>query len=214
MTVSDINDPESNALSDVSEAVMSHLLMQPFTSAFLGAVLEHDYDTHRHMLCVGALTVRVATTAGFSSGEAIVLGQAGLFHDVGKLHVSRVLLNAREPLTLAQWEALRSHSVRGEAMLRYYDAHELAGIVRGHHERLDGTGYPDGLRGLHIPDRTRLLSVVDAYDAMRAGRPYAPAIDHDAALERLTEARHQYDVDAVHALAATLEGAQAASWFS
>jgi polar amino acid transport system substrate-binding protein len=101
--------------------------------------------------------------------------------------------------------------VRGEAMLRDYDAHELAGIVRGHHERLDGTGYPDGLHGLQIPDLTRLLSVVDAYDAMRAGRPYAVPIDHDAALERLGSARHLYDSDAVRALVETLEATEAAT---
>ncbi len=197
-------------MPDVSGAVLSHLLTQPFTSAFLGAVLEHDYDTHRHMLSVGALTARVATTAGLSHAEAIALGQAGLFHDVGKIHVSRLLLNARSPLTTSEWDVIRAHSVRGEAMLRDYDAHELADIVRGHHERLDGSGYPDGLRGLRIPDQTRLLAVVDAYDAMRAGRPYAKPIAHDTALERLSAARHLYDADAVQALVETLYGTEAA----
>jgi HD-GYP domain-containing protein (c-di-GMP phosphodiesterase class II) len=200
-------------LLDVSGAVLSHLLKQPFTSAFLGAVLEHDYDTHRHMLCVGALAARVAMTAGFPYGDAIAIGQAGLFHDVGKIHVSRALLNERQPLTVSEWELIRAHAVRGEAMLRDYDAHELADIVRGHHERLDGTGYPDGLRGLRIPDPTRLLSVVDAYDAMRAGRPYAPPVDHETALERLSAARHLYDVDAVQALVETL-GTEAATSLS
>jgi HD-GYP domain-containing protein (c-di-GMP phosphodiesterase class II) len=201
-------------LFDVSGAVLSHLLKQPFTSAFLGAVLEHDYDTHRHMLSVGALTARVAMAAGFSYAQAIVIGQAGLFHDVGKIHVSRTLLNERQPLTAAEWDVIRLHSERGEAMLRDYDAHELADIVRGHHERLDGTGYPDGLRGLQISDATRLLSVVDAYDAMRSGRPYAYPVDHDTALERLSSARHLYDVDAVQALVETLDGTEAATSLS
>jgi HD-GYP domain-containing protein (c-di-GMP phosphodiesterase class II) len=203
-------NPEWFALIDVSGAVLSHLLEQPFTSAFLGAVLEHDYDTHRHMLSVGALTARVAMAAGLPYAEAIRIGQAGLFHDVGKIHVPRALLNERAPLRASEWDLIRAHAERGESMLREHGAHDLADIVRGHHERLDGTGYPDGLRGLRISDATRLLSVVDAYDAMRGGRPYAPAVDHDVALERLSTARHLFDADAVRALVDTLDGTEAA----
>jgi HD-GYP domain-containing protein (c-di-GMP phosphodiesterase class II) len=185
-------------------AVLSRLFSQPFTAAFLGAVLEHDYETHRHLLNVGALCARVATTAGLSSEEAIVLGQAGLFHDVGKLHIRAVLLNATHALTDAEWRIMRAHAARGEQMLLAQGAHALAAIVRGHHERLDGSGYPDGLRGLAIPWETRLLAVVDAYDAMRSGRPYAAAIQHEDALDRLSAARTLFDPDAVHALTMTL----------
>ena len=134
-------------------AVLGRLFAQPFTSAFLGAVLEHDYETHRHMLNVGLLCARVAITAGLSRDEAVVLGQAGLFHDVGKLHVRGTLLNARYTLSEAEWRIMRAHAARGEQMLRAQDASGLAEIVRGHHERLDGSGYPDGLRGLAIPLR-------------------------------------------------------------
>jgi HD-GYP domain-containing protein (c-di-GMP phosphodiesterase class II) len=185
-------------------AVLSRLFAQPFTSAFLGAVLEHDYETHRHMLNVGSLCARVAITAGLSRDEAVVLGQAGLFHDVGKLHIRGTLLNAQYDLSEAEWRILRAHAARGEQMLRAQDAHALAEIVRGHHERLDGSGYPDGLRGLAISWEMRLLAVVDAYDAMRSGRPYAAATSHDEALDRLTAARTLFDPDAVGALVATL----------
>jgi HD-GYP domain-containing protein (c-di-GMP phosphodiesterase class II) len=185
-------------------AVLSLLFAQPFTSSFLDAVLEHDYDTHRHLLNVGTLCLRVAATAGLSHEEALVLGQAGLFHDVGKLHVRATLLNARHDLSEAEWRILRAHAARGEQMLHAQGAHAIAAIVRSHHERLDGSGYPDGLRGLSIPWETRLLSVVDAYDAMRSGRPYAAPISHDDALDRLAAARNLYDPDAVLALGATL----------
>jgi HD-GYP domain-containing protein (c-di-GMP phosphodiesterase class II) len=185
-------------------AVLSRLFAQPFTSAFLGAVLEHDYETHRHMLNVGLLCARVAITAGLSRDEAVVLGQAGLFHDVGKLHIRENLLNARYTLSEAEWRILRAHAARGEQMLRAQDAPRLAEIVRSHHERLDGSGYPDGLRGLAIPWETRLLAVVDAYDAMRSGRPYAVAVSHDEALDRLSAARTLFDPDAVAVLVATL----------
>jgi HD-GYP domain-containing protein (c-di-GMP phosphodiesterase class II) len=180
--------------------VLGALFAQPFTSMLLSSMLAHDYETHRHLVNVGMLCVRVGMAAGLSHPEAIVLGQAGLFHDIGKLFIRGSLLNARHDLSEAEWRILRAHAARGEQMLRAHDAHRLAAIVRGHHERLDGSGYPDGLRGLSISGETRLLSVVDAYDAMRSGRPYALALTHDEALERLSGATALYDSDAVAAL--------------
>ncbi|HEY0613739.1 MAG TPA: HD domain-containing phosphohydrolase [Candidatus Elarobacter sp.] len=194
---------------DDSGAILGDLFAQPFTSAFLGAVLAHDYETHRHLINVGMLSARVGRTAGLSRDEATVLGQAGLFHDIGKLHIRRALLNARHELSEAEWRILKAHAARGEQMLHAQGAGTIAAIVRGHHERLDGSGYPDGLRGHAIPLETRLLAVVDAYDAMRSGRPYAAAISHEEALERLILADHLFDPDAVAALAATLGASQA-----
>jgi HD-GYP domain-containing protein (c-di-GMP phosphodiesterase class II) len=170
----------------------------------LGAVLAHDYETHRHLLNVGILCARVGMTAGFSQPEAIALGQAGLFHDVGKLFIRGSLLNARYVVSEAEWRILRAHAARGEQMLHANGAPVLAAVVRGHHERLDGSGYPDGLRGLAISWETRLLSVVDAYDAMRSGRAYAAALPHDEAVGRLAEARTLFDPDALEVLLATL----------
>ncbi len=185
------------------------LLSQPFTLSFLGAVLAHDYETHRHLLNVGTLCLRVATTAGLSEDAALAVGQAGLFHDVGKIDIDPMVLCARRPLDEKEWDLIRAHPARGEAMLRSREARLLARIVRSHHERLDGSGYPDGLRGMQIPWATRLLSVVDAYDAMRAGRPYADPIGHDEALTRLVDARHLFDEDAVAALLATVHPQEA-----
>jgi HD-GYP domain-containing protein (c-di-GMP phosphodiesterase class II) len=189
---------------DNTGAVLTDLFAQPFTSAFLGAVLAHDYETHRHMLNVGILSARVARTAGLSREESVLLGQAGLFHDVGKVHIRRALLNAQHALSEGEWRILRAHAARGEQMLSAQGANALAAIVRGHHERLDGSGYPDGLRGSAISWETRLLSVVDAYDAMRSGRPYAPAVAHDEALERLIASDHLFDPEAVAVLVMTL----------
>ena len=185
-------------------AVLSDLFAQPFTVAFLRAVLAHDFGTHRHLLNVGMLSARVAATAGLAYAPAVTLGQAGLFHDIGKLHISRMLLNARHVLDANEWRSLRAHAVRGEQMLHARGARAVAALVRSHHERLDGSGYPDGLRGLAISWETRLLSVVDAYDCMRSGRPYAAAISHDKAIARLDTARTRYDPEAVAVLIAAL----------
>jgi HD-GYP domain-containing protein (c-di-GMP phosphodiesterase class II) len=191
--------------------VLGGLFAQPFTSSLLGAVLVHDYETHRHLLNVGVLCARVGATAGLSCDEAIVLGQAGLFHDIGKLYIRGSLLNARYVLSEAEWRIMRAHAVRGEQMLHANGAPGLAAVVRSHHERLDGSGYPDGLRGLAIPWPTRIVAVVDAYDAMRSGRPYAPALAHDEVLERLAAARTLFDPDALDALVAALGSENAAS---
>jgi HD-GYP domain-containing protein (c-di-GMP phosphodiesterase class II) len=199
---------------DAHGSALRALLSQPFTLSFLGAVLAHDYETHRHLLNVGTLSLRVAVTAGLSEDAALAVGQAGLFHDVGKIDIDPLVLSARRPLDEKEWDLIRAHPARGEAMLRSRDARLLARIVRSHHERLDGSGYPDGLRGMQIPWATRLLSVVDAYDAMRAGRPYAEPIHHDEALARLLEARHLFDEDAVAALVATLHPQEALTTIS
>jgi len=104
----------------------------------------------------------------------------------------------------ANGAACARHAVRGEQMLHARGARAVAALVRSHHERLDGSGYPDGLRGLAIPWETRLLSVVDAYDCMRSGRPYAAPIGYDEAIARLHTARSLYDPEAVEVLIATL----------
>lgn len=187
-----------------SSGVFARLLTQPFTAPLLGAVLEHDFDTHRHLLNVAALGVRTALAAGFAADDALCVGQAGLFHDVGKLRWPRALLNDGEELSRAGWDVVRAHPEHGAAMLVEHGAADLAVYVLDHHERLDGSGYPRGLRGLAIADGTRVLSVVDAYDALRAGRPYAMPVTHDVALDRLAGARRQYDPDAVAALVRAL----------
>jgi HD-GYP domain-containing protein (c-di-GMP phosphodiesterase class II) len=199
-----------HALPDVA----TDMFALPFTMSLLGPMLVHDYETHRHLLGVGVLALRLAATAGLSRDASLALGQAGLFHDVGKLHIDPMLLSAARPLDEREWYAMREHAEIGERMLRSRGAAKLARIVRGHHERIDGSGYPDGLRGSAIPWATRLLAVADAYDCLRTGRPYAPAVEHHAALERLDAARHLFDPDAVEALVVTLSSREATTAIS
>jgi putative nucleotidyltransferase with HDIG domain len=189
---------------DVLPNVATDMFALPFTMPLLGSMLVHDYETYRHLLGVGVLAMRLAATTGLSRDAALALGQAALFHDVGKLHIDPMLLSAARPLDEREWYVMREHSEIGERMLRARGAAKLARIVRGHHERIDGSGYPDGLRGSAIPWATRLLAVADAYDCLRAGRPYAAPVEHHGALERLDAARHLFDPDAVAALAMTL----------
>ncbi len=190
--------------SQTLSEVLGELFAQPFTASLLGSVLAHDYDTHHHLIHTGSLAARVGIAAGLSGEGTLALAQAALFHDVGKVYVDRRVLTAPRPLCRSEWNVVREHPARGEAMLLDLGASKLAAVVRSHHERIDGSGYPDQLRGGTIPWKSRLLAVVDCYDAMRSGRPYAPSVGHGEALARLANAPHLFDPDAVDALAAAL----------
>jgi HD-GYP domain-containing protein (c-di-GMP phosphodiesterase class II) len=108
---------------------------------------------------------------------------AGLLHDVGKFAVPEEILNKSTPLGKEGWEGIKSHSVAaGDILAHIRGLRTIIPIVKSIHENYDGTGYPDGLRGEEIPMEARIISVVDAYWAMRSPRPYRGAFSHKDAL--------------------------------
>jgi putative nucleotidyltransferase with HDIG domain len=115
---------------------------------------------------------------------------AALLHDIGKLAIPDRLLHKPGPLTRAEYEQVKQHAVIGSEMLEGIDfPGPLALIVRHHHENWDGSGYPDGLSGDHIPFGARLLAIVDCYDALTSERPYRKGLPHDRALKMIVERR-------------------------
>ena len=107
-------------------------------------------------------------------------------HDVGKLAIPDRVLTKPGPLDEAEWETMRTHPEIGEAIVRRVTGlADAAAAVRNHHERWDGTGYPDGLRGEEIPLEARIVAVVDAYSAITAERSYKAARSHEEALAEL-----------------------------
>jgi response regulator RpfG family c-di-GMP phosphodiesterase len=119
-----------------------------------------------------------------------------LLHDVGKLGVPDAILKKEGPLSVQERELMQQHTLLGEAMLANVTLLGGAGmnVVRSHHERWDGTGYPDGLRGMEIPIAARIFALVDAMDAMTTDRPYRKALTWEqAAYEILAEAGKQFD---------------------
>ena len=119
-----------------------------------------------------------------------ILRYAGLLHDIGKLAVEDRILRKAGPLTPEEREAIKQHPVVGAAILGSAGSFAaLVPAVRHHHERFDGTGYPDGLAGEAIPVEARILAVADAFDAMTSDRPYRPALARDVACERLIRGR-------------------------
>jgi HD-GYP domain-containing protein (c-di-GMP phosphodiesterase class II) len=139
--------------------------------------------------------MRLADALGFGRRLRRRIGLAALLHDVGKLAVPAELLRKPGPLSTDERALIRRHPEIGEALLTPFlrDADVLA-AVRGHHERFDGTGYPDGLRGRAIPFVARVVAVADAFDAMTTPRPYHAGLSVAEALDVLRrEALHQFD---------------------
>jgi putative two-component system response regulator len=146
-----------------------------------------DQYTRGHSQRVGDLSRAFALHLGLGHAAGERVRVAGLLHDIGKIAVPESLLNKQGPLTREEFMRVIDHPVIGEEMVRpLLTLSAVLRMIRHHHERYDGRGYPDGLRGNDIPYEVRLLSIVDAYDALTSHRSYRPApLTHTAALETL-----------------------------
>ncbi len=129
------------------------------------------------------LAVSVGHQMGWPDEDIADLRRAGLLHDLGKLTVPNSILDKPSPLTASEWEVMRMHSYYTERILEHIRGFEwLAFAAASHHERLDGSGYCRGLRGLQVPPFARVLAVADVFDALSTRRPYRPALDPEQVL--------------------------------
>ena len=178
----------------------SHARLLP---AFGNAMVAYHTGTAEHSDRVGTMARAVGVELALVGEELEVLHWAGLLHDIGKLAVPEKILNKRGPLTTPEWDAIKRHpSVGGDLLLTISPGLEpVAAAVRAHHERWDGSGYPDGLVGRGIPLAGRIVAVADVYDALTHPRSYRPdAFASASAIEHLTSgAGHLYDRDVVDA---------------
>jgi putative nucleotidyltransferase with HDIG domain len=143
---------------------------------------------------------------GLTEDDQELVHLCGLVHDIGKIGLPAGLLEKPGPLTLEERRQMEQHSEIGERILRNVDDYsEIADIVRAHHERIDGMGYPDGIHGDGIPLLARIIGVADAYDAMTSDRPYREALPSRVARMRLAQAvGTQFDTAVVAAFEAIL----------
>jgi hypothetical protein len=145
-----------------------------------------DTDTGDHVVRVQLLAEELALATGVDPERAADIGWSAMLHDVGKLHVPDRILLKPGPLSADEWEIMRRHPVWGAEILAQGEGFEVARrIARWHHENMDGSGYPDGLRGDRIPLEARIVRIADAFDAMTHARPYKPARSMEWALEEL-----------------------------
>ncbi len=167
------------------------------------AVDAKDSFTSRHSERVAALAALLAERLGWDEERADRLREAGLVHDVGKLAISDAILLKAGPLTSREYEDLKTHAALGAEIVSEVFAEDQVAWVRGHHERWDGLGYPDGLAGGTLSDGAAILALADAWDAMTSARPYrAAGTMEDALAECIRESGAQFAPWAVDALVA------------
>jgi putative nucleotidyltransferase with HDIG domain len=180
-----------------------------------GALEARDAYTHGHSRRVTRHAFRIARQLGLSEEAAARIRTAAAVHDVGKVETPRDVLNKPGRLTDEEFAVIKRHPVDGAEMVAVLGDEELTAIVRHHHERLDGGGYPDGLVGGHIPLGARVIAVADTFDALTSNRPYRPGCRHKKALDILRkEAGTQLDPDVVAAFLSYYSGRRVIPWWS
>ena len=159
-------------------------------AALANAVEAKDLGLVHHCRWLAHHAARVGVHVGLRGEELEAVAYGALLHDVGKIGVPEHLLRKEGPLSDDEWTVMRRHPEIGERICRPLRASRaFAPIIRHHHERYNGRGYPDGLRGSEIPLGARIVAIADAYEAMVHGRPYQPAQAHDRAAEELRKLR-------------------------
>jgi HD-GYP domain-containing protein (c-di-GMP phosphodiesterase class II) len=163
------------------------------------AIEAKDSYTRGHSDRVSRWSRHLAVALDLEPPAVEVIGQAGLLHDLGKIGVPEHVLRKSGPLAPSEWELMKRHPLIGAdivAPLEFFAGGAL--VIRHHHERIDGSGYPDALRGERIPVGARIVAVADVFDALTSDRPYRRALTPDAALAHLaSEAGRTLDEDIV-----------------
>jgi putative nucleotidyltransferase with HDIG domain len=179
-----------------------------FATALVATLDARDRYTAGHSAAVAVYSRDIAARMGLSEVEQGLVHLCGLVHDIGKIGLPAGLLEKPGALTLEERRQMEEHAAIGEKILSKVDDYaEIAHIVRHHHERVDGLGYPDGLSGEEIPLPARIISVADAYNAMTSDRPYRDAMPSRVARLRLAQAvESQFDTAVVAAFEAVLAG--------
>ena len=177
-----------------------------FATALVATLDARDQYTAGHSAAVAIYARDIAQRMSLAEEQQDLVHLCGLVHDIGKIGLPAGLLEKPGPLTLEERRQMEQHSEIGERILRNVDDYsEIADIVRSHHERIDGMGYPDGLHGEEIPLLARIIGVADAYDAMTSDRPYREALPSRVARMRLAQAvETQFDTTVVAAFEAIL----------
>jgi len=156
--------------------------------ALAKVVEQRDTHTAGHCERLAFTGVALGVAMGLETRHLLTLYLGGYLHDVGKVGIPDAILFKPEALSPEEWEVMKTHSARGEEICRPLKSmRDVLPLIRHHHERLDGTGYPDGLSGDAIPVLARLLQTVDIYDALTSPRPYKDALPRARALEIMEE---------------------------
>ena len=182
---------------------LKYLTLVPAVRRLAKTLDAKDRYTHGHSLRVSACAGAIAMELGLSQTEAMEIRLAGELHDIGKIGVPEALLRKSDRLTAKEYQAVIEHTSHGAKILLplFGPDSTVVKVAKWHHERWDGEGSPDGLRGDEIPLAVRIVTVADSFDAMTSSRPYRMRRSHDDTLQELqTHAGTQFDPACVTAL--------------
>lgn len=187
--------------AQLREQQTEYLLFQT-VQALVAAIEAKDPYTAGHSQKVAQIAVQFATALQLNATDIFVLRLAGLMHDVGKIGIPENILLEPGQLDEPSWEIMKQHPVIGaEIVGQITDLGYVARVVRSHHERWDGNGYPDGLKGEAIPYLSRILYIADAYDALTADRAYRKGMSDDQAMRVIRkQAGTHFDTDLVRVM--------------
>lgn len=168
--------------------------------AFSETIEQKDVYTKGHCSRVRSISLAMSNALHLSQSDAVILEGGALLHDVGKIGIPESILNKNGKLSDEEFEVIKQHPEAGERIVKHMDLFKpYVAIIRNHHERFDGRGYPDGLKGEEIPLLVRIVTIADAFDAMTSSRPYRAALSKEIAAEELKMfAGTQFDPDLVN----------------
>lgn len=169
-------------------------------SSLIPVLKANDPQLYQHSLGVHSLAISFATsTLQLSEAESLKIGLAAIFHDIGKLHISEAILQKDSGLSRQEYEIIKNHPAYGAEMLSQFKLiKSVIPSLYHHHERIDGRGYPEGLRGNAIPLGARIIAIVDAFEVMTSQRAYQKSRTGLEAIEELYEnAGTQFDTELV-----------------
>ncbi len=181
-------------LETVLEEIISQLLHNRHLAINMTDIRSADSYTFSHSVNVAVLAIVTAAAMGLSLSELHRIGLGALLHDLGKTKIPPAILNKRTPLRSEEMERIKQHPADGYRMLQTQNFGSAAAlVVYQHHERIDGSGYPDGITGTEIELFSKIVAVVDVYDALVSDRPYRPAFPPHQAMEIIQAGNGSFD---------------------
>lgn len=190
----ELEDDLQAALGSLKRATRATL------EAFSETIEQKDAYTKGHCNRVRNMAVALGRILNFSQDHLQILEGGSLLHDIGKIGISEQILNKTTSLTEEEYEIIKMHPVSGERIIAHIELFQpYRPIIRNHHERLDGTGYPDGIKGQAIPLDVRIVTLADAFDGMTSSRAYRAALPTEIAIEEIKlYSGSQFDPDLVN----------------